>query len=105
MFSHPTRTVEGMEFTYEERITLWLANSMVEAATKGAIEARQYANEAKAEFIKVTNVFNLFDEKLAEGVEVWGYMRTSNLKPEVYLKNYLSTENDAAGEICNYDDI
>lgn len=94
VFSHPTRVKEEGATLFEERITLWRANSCEEAFEKAKHEAELYAHEEGCVLIKATDAFHLFDGTIDEGAEVWSTMRESNLKPEYYLKTFCITEGD-----------
>ena len=94
LFHHPTRKVDGEDFLYEERVTLWKAGSFREAHNLAEEEARQYAKEANCVFVASTDSFHLFDDKLSAGVEVYSTMRGSNLKPGVYRKTFCVTDRD-----------
>ena len=94
LFYHPTRRSAGDDFLYEERVTLWRAESFQEAHGLAEEEARQYAEEAKCVFVKSTDSFHLFDQEVGSGVEVYSAMRGSNLRPDYYEKTFCVTSGD-----------
>lgn len=94
LFHHPARKVEGEDFLYEERITLWKAESFEEAHRLAEEEARQYATESHCVFVASTDSFHLFDEEIAQGVEVYSTMRGSNMSPATYRKTFCVTARD-----------
>ena len=96
LLHHPTRKQEGEEYLFEERITLWMANSYEEAYVKAEKEAVEYANESNSVFIQPVCAFHLFDENIIEGTEVYSIMRGSNLNPSTYRDTFCMTDRDRA---------
>jgi hypothetical protein len=94
LFHHPTRKADGEDFLYEERVTLWKAESFEEAHRMAEEEARRYAAEAKCVFVASTDSFHLFEEELSAGAEVYSSMRGSNLQPTAYRKTFCVTARD-----------
>jgi hypothetical protein len=94
LFHHPGRKAKEEDFLFEERVTLWKANSFEEAHQLAEAEARQYANEAKCVFVASTDSFHLFAEELMNGTEVYSTMRGSNMQPSVYRKTFCVTTRD-----------
>ncbi len=94
LFHHPTRKSGDEDYLYEERVTLWRAESFEEAHRLAGAEARQYAEEAKCVFVKSTDSFHLFEEKVGPGAEVFSMMRESNLVPAIYEKTFCVTGRD-----------
>lgn len=94
LFSHPGRANPEDGTLYEERITLWRADSWNEAFQKAKDEARAYAAESDCKFLSATSAFHLFDGSLGEGTEVWSAMRESNLTPDFYVKTFSETDRD-----------
>lgn len=94
LFCHPTRKSEDEDFLYEERITLWRAESFEEAHRMAEKEARQYAEEAKCSFLKSTDSFHLFERAMESGIEVFSTMRGSNLQPQNYERTFCVTGRD-----------
>jgi hypothetical protein len=72
---------------YEERVVLFRADSFEEAENKGVKEAEEYViNLDNTEFVKVIDVFHMFDEILGEGIEVYSLMTDSDLSADEYIK-------------------
>ena len=94
LFHHPTRKSDGEAFLYEERVTLWSAASFEEAHRLAEKEGRQYAKEAGCVFVASTDSFQLFDDELSPGVEVYSSMRGSNLQPSDYRVTFCVTARD-----------
>ena len=106
---------------YEERITLWQANSMDEAIVLGEKEAVRYAEELGFQYIGYcqayrvsdedapdsTEVFSLLsdseitleeDGEVPNGIEVFSLLRDSDLAPEDYLNRFFDTGKEYQGE-------
>ncbi|MDP0490398.1 MAG: DUF4288 domain-containing protein [Verrucomicrobiota bacterium JB023] len=87
IFSHPSRAKEGEGNLYEERITLWKAESWNEAFRKAEKEAKEYEAE-DCVFIEATDAFHLFDDEIKNGTEVWSGMRDSHFDSDTYIKTF-----------------
>jgi hypothetical protein len=83
---------------YEERITIWKAKSFEEAIEKAEIEAEEYAG-SDFEYLGLAQAFNLFDEILENGSEVFSLMRESNYTPKKYLDIYFDNGAERQGKI------
>ena len=94
LFHHPTRKSGDEDYLYEERVTLWRAESFEEAHRLAEAEARQYAEEAKCVFVSWIDSFHLFDEEVGAGTEVYSKMRGSNFQPSDYRKAFCHTLRD-----------
>ena len=70
---------------YEERITLWRAESLDAAIEKAEAEAREFEVATGAEYLKIAQAYWLPDEVLSEGSEVFSLMRESDESPDQYL--------------------
>jgi hypothetical protein len=116
------RWTEYEEQPYEERITLWQANSLDEAIVLGEKEAVRYAEELGFQYIGYcqayrisqedapdsTEVFSLLreteltleeDEEVPNGLEVFSLLRDSDLPPEEYVNRFFDTGKEYEGEI------
>lgn len=79
--------------TYEERITLWHAESFDEAIERAEAEAGEYAaaiEESPCRYLGLAQAFQLLDAP-ADGVEVFSLMRQSDLGPDDYVTQYFDT--------------
>lgn len=88
--------VEVGTTTYEERITLWQADSAEEAIERAEAEAEEYAasiDQAEVEYIGLAQCFHLFDEP-GDGAEVFSLMRDSDLDPDDYLDAFFDTGDE-----------
>lgn len=96
LLHHPTRKKEDEAFLYEERTTLWKADSFDAAYLKAEREAVAYAIESHSVFVQPVSAFKLFDEIVAEGTEVDSTIRGSNLSPVMYRDTFCNTVLDRA---------
>ena len=97
LFSHPTRKHFSEEQLFEERITLWRADSWDEAFTAAEAEAANYANSANCIFVRALDGFHLFDSTVGEASEVWSVMRGSNMDADTYILTFCKTARDRIG--------
>ena len=76
--------------TYEERVTIWHADTLDEARSRAIAEADTYAGETGATRIDyVRETFRMFDPP-GEGIEVWSSMRSSWLPPDEYVARFVT---------------
>lgn len=88
--------LESGESAYEERITLWRANSFEEAIERAEVEASEYASAIEddaTEYIGLAQAFHLFGNPV-DGAEIFSLARRSKLEPDDYLNHFF----DAGGE-------
>ena len=85
--------VEGTvdSILYEERITLWLAESEDDAIARAEADAREYAQILEpAAYLGLAQSYELADE-VGDGAEVFSLVRESNLVPNDYLDAFFDT--------------
>lgn len=78
---------------YEERITLWRAESFEEAEQLAEAEAREYLSDIDVDeegFLGLVQTFWLFGEP-EHGGEVFSLIRSSDLEPDSYLSAHFDT--------------
>jgi hypothetical protein len=77
---------------YEERITLWIAQSLEDAIDMAEQEAEAYAG-GDGERLGLLQGFWLYDEFTlpAQGVEVFSLLRESDFEPRQYLDAFFAT--------------
>ena len=78
---------EQGDWTYEERITLWIADSFDAALSLAEAEAAQYASASEVTYLGFAQVFKL-GGKPEEGAEVFSVLRSSDLGPNEYLDHF-----------------
>ena len=99
LFSHPSRADNSERFLYEERTTLWRANSFAEAFALAEAEAVEYARDSTCVFVRATDSFHLFDESIGHGSEIWSLMRGSGMEPELYAETFCATSPPSRRDI------
>jgi len=77
--------------TYEERITLWEAESLDDAIAKAETEARAYAERLNSEFLDIAQAYWIGADRPANGSEVFSLMRDSTLDADDYLDAFYDT--------------
>jgi hypothetical protein len=83
-------TDDESERPYEERITLWQAESFEVAIERAEAEAVEYARETGDYLIEFGQAYAL-DDAPADGVEVFSLLRDSELDPSQYLATFFET--------------
>jgi len=80
VFKFPPRpdSPEGSVAIYEERVTIWQAESHAAAIAQAEAEAETYVADINGEYV-------------ADGAEVFSLMRDSDLKPSAYLNHFFDT--------------
>lgn len=91
IFLWEKRPGQRAEHLYEERITLWQAESIDSAVRLAEEEARVYAQENGVEFLEYWQAFALSETVEANGVEVFSLLRESDLEPAAYLDTFFDT--------------
>jgi hypothetical protein len=74
---------------YEERVTLWRANSEDEAISKAETEAAEYAGDGMS-VLPLFQSYRLADPP-DHGGEVFSLIRRSPLSPDAYLDAFFDT--------------
>lgn len=78
--------------TYEERITIWQADSLDHAIEKAESEARQYVASGEGfKYLGLAQAFELEEGGLSDGKEVFSLLRDSNLPPAEYLETFFTS--------------
>src|SRR5690349_2408512 len=80
---------------YEERITLWRADSSDDAIAHAEAEAAEYANNLNLTYIGLAQVFHLAETSVEIGSEVFSLCRESDLDPDDYLSTFFDTGAEA----------
>ena len=79
---------------FEERVVLFRATSFDEALAKGEVEAKRYA-AADSQHCKMLDhfvAFNIHDEGLRDGDEVWSCIRDLDTTDEDFLRRVYDGE-------------
>ena len=77
--------------TYEERITLWQAESLDDAIARAEAEALAYAKRRNSEYLEMAQAYWIGSVPPADGSEVFSLMRDSELDPDDYLDTFYDT--------------
>lgn len=81
---------EGRPF--EERITLWRADSLDDAIELAEREARAYADDNGVEYLSFSQAYQFAEgAELVNGAEVFSLLRDSELAPDDYIDTFFST--------------
>ena len=91
LFSFPSHAREREGHLYEERITLWEAESFEDAFAMAKKEAIKYAEAEECVFHFAASAFQLFEGEPEQGKEVWSWMRSSHMAADMYRDVYLVT--------------
>ena len=71
---------------FEERVVIFRAASPEEALEKGRAEAKRYSEgETQPRMLAHIVVFSIWEDKLAEGEEVWSCLRQLDISDEQFL--------------------
>ncbi|RYD73804.1 MAG: hypothetical protein EOP84_20975 [Verrucomicrobiaceae bacterium] len=95
--SRPTRT---KQFLYEERITVWNAESLDAAIDQAEKETGEYAAKEGFEAFDFFQGYWMFDEigKIPQGTEVFSLLRESDLPPQSYIDTFFDTGTEREGD-------
>jgi hypothetical protein len=77
--------------SYEERITVWKADSFDAAIRKAEFEAAEYAEANGLIYLGLAQGFWIFGNEITEGTEVFSLLRMSELKTDDYLDTFYDT--------------
>jgi len=84
------RDLNPGEVDYEERITLWRAESADEAIAAAEVEAARYVNDLGGDVLGFSQCYALAT-KPDHGAEVFSLIRRSGLLPDAYLDRHFDT--------------
>ncbi len=77
--------------TYEERITLWEADSLDDAIALAEMDAQAYAERLNSEYLQMAQAYWIGQKRPEIGSEVFSLMRDSDLDPDAYLDTFYDT--------------
>jgi len=81
---------DGAEGLFEERITLWEADSFKSAVQRAEHDAQEYATSLGMRYLGLAQAYELPDDP-ADGAEVFSLMRKSELADDAYLTAFFDT--------------
>ena len=82
--------VDSAQPLFEERITIWQADSAEGAIARAEKEVREYASTLGMRFLGLAQSYELPDPP-TDGVEVFSLVRESDLPDEAYLDSFFDT--------------
>ena len=95
VFEAPTESFNTKRHLYEERITVWSAESLDDALDKAVAEANAYSEKHSGyRFSGLSQGFSMFPSIEADGVEVFSLLRESDLELDEYLDSFFSTGDE-----------
>ena len=87
--------VDGQD-AFEERITLWRAESSEEAILMSEGSAAEYVKVIDGQVLDLSQSYQLFDEP-GHGAEVFSLVRSSSRTPEKYIDTFFDTGDEHQG--------
>jgi len=85
-------------FAYEERVTLWQAESFDQAISLAEAEASEYAAHVRVKHVGLAQAYLLGDpDPPTSGAEVFSLVRDSDLAPKEYLDRFFDTGRERQG--------
>ena len=90
IFKWSQKVDQKLKHLYEERITLWQAESLEQAIEFAENEASEYSNEF-CEFLGFSQAYAMFELAQDNGIEVFSLLRESDLEPEQYLSLFFDS--------------
>jgi len=82
--------------TYEERVTIWLADGFDAAIALAEAEAEQYAETVNGRYLGLAQAYVMEGEP-GHGAEVYSLMRDSDLPPQSYLGRFFDSGTERQG--------
>src|SRR6185295_18784143 len=76
---------------YEERITLWLTESIDAAIREAEVEAAQYGRGGGFVYTGLAQAYDLKSAQITNGSEVFSLIRSSDLEPNDYIDKFFDT--------------
>src|SRR5262245_1341209 len=84
---------------FEERITLWQAESLSDALERAEAEAAEYAKDNGVTYAGLAQGYQMTPgETPGHGIEVFSLLRDSDLPPEEYLTTFFDTGQEHQGD-------
>ncbi len=83
---------------FEERIVVLRAGSFDEALERAAVEGAAYATAVGCVYTGYVSVFEMVEETLGDGAEVFSLMRDSDLAAEDYIDRFYTTGDERSDD-------
>lgn len=89
---------------FEERITMWQAESFEGAIESAETEAREYAETCELEYTGTAQAYRPdLEEGLANGVEIFSLFRDSDLASDGYVNRFFDTGREHQADVRTKD--
>ena len=75
---------------YEERITVWRADSFEAAIERAEAEAIDYQEGSESDYLRIAQCYELV-KSVGDGSEVFSLIRDSALDPDEYISRFFDT--------------
>lgn len=98
IFKWVPRVDQALNHLYEERITLWQAESLEQAIEFAENEALEYSDES-CEFLGLSQGYAMFQPVQENGIEVFSLLRESNLESKLYLKSFFESGSERQSNV------
>ena len=98
IFEWSPREDQTLKHLYEERITLWQAESIDQAIELAEKEASEYSDES-CEFLGFSQGYAMYDSAQENGIEVFSLLRESDLEPELYLNSFFDSGLERSSKV------
>ena len=83
---------------YEERLTLWQAESFAEAISLAEREAAEYSETVQVSYVGLAQACGLAADPPTSGSEVFSLLRGSDLAPKDYQDRFFDTGRERQGQ-------
>lgn len=90
---------------FEERIVLLRAADFEEAMARAEAEAKSYAEAVSGTFSGYVSVFELSEEQIGDGAEVFSLMRDSDLPADQYIDRFYTTGDERSDDDEGEEDL
>lgn len=89
------RSVIEFDGVFEERVVLFSAGDIDSAIRRAETEAHAYVEAlGSGRVLDFCQAYEIGDDEVSDGAEVFSLMRTSGLAPEAYLSTYFDTGDE-----------
>jgi hypothetical protein len=87
---------------YEERVVVFLAEDFGNALAKAEVEAARYAAQFEdVEDLGYFTVYDMTEESIRDGTEVFSLMRDSQMPPQDFLDRYHDRQSERASDVAD----
>jgi hypothetical protein len=89
------KTGDGL---FEERIVVVRADGFEDALERAGVEATGYAEAVGCVYTGYVSVFEIVEETVGDGTEVFSLMRDSDLNAEEYIDRFYTTGDERSDD-------